>query len=65
MVAALSPADINYDETLSTLRYSSLVSTAERTQGHHKSFCRLWIFLGYMGSHLCKEESVLLIIQKA
>ncbi len=26
MVAALSPADINYDETLSTLRYSASVS---------------------------------------
>lgn len=26
VVAALSPADINYDETLSTLRYSCLIS---------------------------------------
>ena len=30
MVAALSPADINYDETLSTLRYSSLISIAKQ-----------------------------------
>lgn len=26
MIAALSPADINYDETLSTLRYGLLIS---------------------------------------
>ena len=25
MIAAISPADINYDETLSTLRYNTLV----------------------------------------
>ena len=30
MVAALSPADINYDETLSTLRYSSVMSVAKK-----------------------------------
>lgn len=49
MVAALSPADINYDETLSTLRYFSLSSGVEmfgfqlRYLGAHPSYCEICV----------------------
>lgn len=47
MIAALSPADINYDETLSTLRYNNLQSTivhldtTSQPVGVNTNFC--WI----------------------
>ena len=40
MVAALSPADINYDETLSTLRYTMMQSHILSNPGKTQSSLR-------------------------
>ena len=36
MIAAISPADINYDETLSTLRYADRIGSDESFSMSHK-----------------------------
>lgn len=56
MVAALSPADINYDETLSTLRYSRLISIVnENTVFPISHLVRPWVVLCCVGSCLSKQ----------
>lgn len=58
MVAALSPADINYDETLSTLRYTALHYAALHHNPHLLS-----LFVGDVGftsfsARLCRFRNV-------
>ena len=40
MIAAISPADINYDETLSTLRYADRIGSDEKLLAKSKPFLK-------------------------
>lgn len=56
MVANISPADYNYDETLSTLRYAARCAAPET-----RLVC--YCFVGVDGIHVVFEESLVYLFQ--
>ena len=57
MIAALSPADVNYDETLGTLRYADRCKKVGRTRAEH-AMRRAAALCGFLTSFMFSHVSL-------